>query len=224
MKKEDRAVVLLSGGMDSATALAVANSKYSIIAVHFNYHQRTEEKELWCFHKLCDFFAVERRIVIDVDFIRDIGGSVLIKGSGRIPKPLFNRDKIPETYVPFRNGIMLSIATAVADRFEAGYIYIGAVEADSSGYPDCRERFLKYFEKAIRTGTRVPRLKIVAPLVRLSKAQIVKKGIKLGVPYEYTWSCYSSNSIPCMKCESCILRDKGFKRAGVKDPIKSQVK
>lgn len=219
MKRVDKAVVLLSGGMDSATTLAIAIRRHQIIALHFNYHQRTEKKELWCFKKLCEFYKVEKQMIFDMDFLKVIGGSTLIEGCGSIPKPSFKRGKIPSTYVPFRNGIMLSIATAVADRYGARYIYIGAVEADSSGYPDCRQKFIRSFEKAVEGGTKSGNIKIIAPLITMSKEKIVKIGIKLGVPYEYTWSCYKSNEIPCQECESCILRAKGFEGAGLRDPI-----
>ncbi len=219
MRKRDKAVVLLSGGMDSATTLAIAAERHSVIALHFNYHQRTEKRELWCFNKLSRYYRVKKKIIIDMDFLRQIGGSTLIKGEGKIPLPAFKKDRIPSTYVPFRNGIMLSVAAAVADRFGAEYIYIGAVEADSSGYPDCRISFIENFEKAVRRGTRVPELKIVAPLISMSKAEIVRKGIEMGVPYEYTWSCYSSDKIPCLRCESCLLRARGFEGAGQKDPV-----
>ncbi|MCX7945273.1 MAG: 7-cyano-7-deazaguanine synthase QueC [Deltaproteobacteria bacterium] len=219
MKKVDKAIILLSGGMDSATVLAMASRKYNLIALHFNYHQRTEKKELWCFHQLCQYYNVEKKIIIDLDFFRKIGGSTLLRGIGKVPKPRFRRDKIPSTYVPFRNGIMLSIATAVADRFSARYIFLGAVEADFSGYPDCRYNFIKNFEKAAKVGTKNQNISIVAPLLNLTKSQIVSKGIKLGVPYQYTWSCYNSNDKPCLKCESCLLRLKGFDKAGYRDPL-----
>lgn len=219
MKRVDKAIVLLSGGMDSATTLAIAAQKYRIIALHFNYHQRTEERELWCFERLCKFYRVERKIVIDMDFLKKIGGSTLFKGAKRIPKPEFRKDRIPSTYVPFRNGVMLSIATAIADRYNVNNIFIGAVEADSSGYPDCRREFILSFQDAVRRGTRVKDLKIIAPLIGLTKTEIVKRGLALGVPYEYTWSCYRSNSTPCLNCESCILRMRGFEGAGIKDPI-----
>ncbi len=219
MKKAGKAVVLLSGGMDSATTLALALRKFNIIALHFNYHQRTEKRELWSFRKLCDYYNVEKQLIIDMDFLRKIGGSTLIKGKGKIPAPLFKKGVIPSTYVPFRNGIMMSIAAAVADRFDADRIYIGAVEADSSGYPDCRENFILNFERAVRSGTRRTHLKIVAPLISLSKAEIVKLGNKMGVPFEYTWSCYKSDKEPCLECESCILRKRGFDAAGIIDPI-----
>lgn len=219
MRREDRAVVLLSGGMDSATTLAIASERYRVIALHFNYHQRTEERELKCFHRLCKHYKVEKKIIIDTEFFSDIGGSTLIKGEGDIPLPKFRKGEIPSTYVPFRNGVILALATAVADRFGARYIFIGAVEADSSGYPDCRLDFIKSFERAIRVGTKIRNIKIVAPLIKLSKAQIVKIGIKLNVPYEYTWSCYRSNTKPCLSCESCVLRKRGFDGAGVQDPL-----
>lgn len=219
MKKEGKAVLLLSGGMDSATTLALASRKYKIIALHFNYHQRTEKRELWSFRKLCDCYKVEKQLIIDMDLLKKIGGSTLIKGEGKIPAPMFKKGETPSTYVPFRNGIMMSVATAVADRFDADRIYIGAVEADSSGYPDCRENFIINFERAARSGSRRPDLKIVAPLIRLSKSEIVKLGNKMGVPFEYTWSCYKSDKKPCLECESCILRKRGFDSAGLIDPI-----
>jgi 7-cyano-7-deazaguanine synthase len=224
MRREDKAVVLLSGGMDSATTLAIASKRHRIIAVHFNYHQRTEERELWCFNRLCSYYKVFRKIVIDMDFLKDIGGSTLFKGSGSIPKPEFKKGKIPSTYVPFRNGIMLSIAAGIADRCGARYIYIGAVEVDSSGYPDCREEFITRFESAVRAGTRSGDIRVIAPLIRLQKSEIVRKGLRLGVPYKFTWSCYKSNEVPCMSCESCILRMRGFLEANASDPLLKGIK
>ncbi|MCX7958402.1 MAG: 7-cyano-7-deazaguanine synthase QueC [Deltaproteobacteria bacterium] len=224
MKREGRAVVLLSGGMDSATTLAIALRKHRVIALHFNYHQRTQKKELWCFRKLCGYYKVRDKIVIDMDFLKRIGGSTLFSGSGNIPEPQFKKDRIPSTYVPFRNGIMLSVAAAAADRFGARYIYIGAVEEDSSGYPDCRSDFIDAFERAVNKGTRLSAIKIIAPLISMTKTEIVKTGIRLNVPYEYTWSCYRSDITPCMRCESCYLRARGFEGAGQKDPIITQLK
>ena len=219
MKRVDKAVVLLSGGMDSATTLAIASERHSIIAVHFNYHQRTEERELWCFNRLCRHYGVSKKIIIDMDFLSKIGGSSLFKGARPVPVAKFKKGEIPSTYVPFRNGIMLSIVSAIADRNIARYIYIGVVEEDSSGYPDCKEGFIKKFEAAVRDGTKNNNISIIAPLVRMTKSEIVATGLRLGVPYQYTWSCYESNEVPCMKCESCILRMNGFSGAGVRDPI-----
>jgi len=216
-----KAVVILSGGMDSTTSTFIAkNEGYEIIPVHFNYGQRTEKKELESFHKICDFLKIKNRYVIDIPFFKQIGASALVDENIKIPtngvKP-----GIPVTYVPFRNGIFLSIAAAIGEKEEAEAIYIGVVEEDSSGYPDCKEEFINYMEKAINAGTKPQtHLKLKTPLIHLKKEDIVKKAIKEGVPLELTWSCYQEENEACGVCDSCRLRLKGFEKAGVKDPIK----
>ena len=216
-----KAVVILSGGMDSTTAAFIAkNEGFKIIPLHFNYGQRTEKKELESFNKICDYLGIENRYIIDIPFFKQIGASALVDENIEVPTDGI-KPGIPITYVPFRNGIFLSIAAAVAEKEGAEAIYIGVVEEDSSGYPDCREEFIKYMEKAINAGTKPEtNIKIKTPLIHLKKEDIVKKAIEVGVPLELTWSCYKEEEEACGVCDSCRLRLKGFEKAGVKDPIK----
>ena len=219
-----KAVVILSGGMDSTTAAFIAKKQgYEIIPVHFNYGQRTENKELESFNKICDYLGIENRYIINIPFFKQIGASALVDENIEVPTDGV-KPGIPITYVPFRNGIFLSIATAVAEKEGAEAIYIGVVEEDSSGYPDCREEFIKYMEKAINAGTKPQtNIEIKTPLIHLKKEDIVKKAIEVGVPLEFTWSCYKEEDEACGVCDSCRLRLKGFEKAGIKDPIKYKV-
>lgn len=216
-----KAVVILSGGMDSATSLFIAKKEgYEIIPLHFNYAQRTEKKELECFNNICEFLNLKNRYIIDIPFFKQIGASALVDENIEVPTSGI-KPGIPITYVPFRNGIFLSIATAVAEKEKAEAIYIGVVEEDSSGYPDCREEFIKHMQKAVNAGTKPQtNLKIKTPLIHLKKEDIVKKAIEVGVPLELTWSCYKEEEEACGICDSCRLRLKGFEKAGIKDPIK----
>ena len=216
-----KAVVILSGGMDSTTAAFIAkNEGYEIIPLHFNYGQRTEKKELESFNKICDYLGIKNRYIIDIPFFKQIGASALVDENIEVPTDGI-KPGIPVTYVPFRNGIFLSIAAAVAEKEGASAIYIGVVEEDSSGYPDCREEFINYMQKAINAGTKPEtNIEIKTPLIHLKKEDIVKKAIEVGVPLELTWSCYKEEDEACGVCDSCRLRLKGFEKAGVKDPIK----
>ena len=216
-----KAVVILSGGMDSTTAAFIAKKEgYSIIPVHFNYGQRTEKKELESFNKICDFLKIQNRYIIDIPFFKQIGASALVDKNIDVPTDGI-KPGIPITYVPFRNGIFLSIAAAIAEKEKAEAIFIGVVEEDSSGYPDCREEFINYMQKAINAGTKPEtKIEIKTPLIHLKKEDIVKKAIEVGVPLELTWSCYKEEDEACGVCDSCRLRLKGFEKAGIKDPIK----
>ncbi len=216
-----KAVVILSGGMDSTTAAFIAKKEgYEIIPLHFNYGQRTEAKELESFNKICDYLGIENRYIIDIPFFKQIGASALVDENIEVPTDGI-KPGVPITYVPFRNGIFLSIAAAIAEKEGASAIYIGVVEEDSSGYPDCREEFIKYMQKAINAGTKPEtNIEIKTPLIHLKKEDIVKKAIEVGVPLELTWSCYKNEDEACGVCDSCRLRLKGFEKAGVKDPIK----
>jgi 7-cyano-7-deazaguanine synthase len=220
MGEAKKAVCIVSGGMDSAVSAAIARaSGYEIIAVHFNYGQRTEGKELACFRKLADDLGAEQRYEIDLGFFEQIGASALTDPSIEVPTGGIE-EGVPVTYVPFRNGIFLSIAAAIGEKHGAEAIYIGGVEEDSSGYPDCRESYIRAMERAIDLGTREEtKLKIEMPLVTLKKSQIVQKALELSVPLEHTWSCYQSEEEACGVCDSCRLRLKGFEEAGVVDPI-----
>jgi 7-cyano-7-deazaguanine synthase len=215
-----KAVCIISGGMDSALSTMIAkNEGYEIIAVHFNYGQRTEEKELECFRKIAEDIGVEQTYEIDLPFFEQIGASALTDKSIDVPTGGLE-EGVPVTYVPFRNGIFLSIAASIAEKHGAKALYIGVVEEDSSGYPDCRESYIEAMERAIDLGTRdETRLKIKMPLVAMKKSQIVQKALAMNVPLEHTWSCYKEEGAACGVCDSCRLRLKGFEEAGVKDPI-----
>ncbi len=215
-----KAVCVISGGMDSTVAAYMVKKEgYEIVSVHFNYAQRTEAKELECFHAVSDALQTSQRYVLDMDFFKQLGASALTDSSIDVPTGGLE-EGIPVTYVPFRNGIFLSMAAAIAEKEEAEAIVIGVVEEDSSGYPDCRESFIEAMQRAINLGTKdETHITIKMPLVHLKKSQIVSKALELGVPLEKTWSCYKNSHEACGVCDSCRLRLQGFKEAGVKDPI-----
>lgn len=214
------AVCIISGGMDSALSARIAqNEGYEIVALHFNYGQRTQEKEKACFFKVADAVNAIKRYDIDLPFFEQIGASALIDTAIKVPMGGVEAG-VPVTYVPFRNGIFLSIAAAIAEKHGAEALYIGVVEEDSSGYPDCREKYIAQMQDAINLGTREEtELEIKMPLVTLKKSQIVQKSLELNVPLKDTWSCYQSETLACGLCDSCRLRLKGFKEAGIEDPI-----
>lgn len=216
-----KAVVILSGGMDSTLSSYIAkNSNYDLIAVHFNYGQRTESKELKAFRDICKELNVLNKYEIDIPFFTQIGASALTDKTIDIPVDGVEKGIVPITYVPFRNGIFLSIASAIAEKEEASAMYIGVVQEDSSGYPDCSDNFILKMQNAINEGTKEDtKIEIITPLVHLSKAQIVQESIKLDVPLNLTWSCYKEEVEACGVCDSCRLRLNGFKEANQKDPI-----
>lgn len=213
-------VTLLSGGMDSAVTAAIAVSKGKTAFLHVNYGQRTEARELSAFNAIADWFNIEKRLVVDVDYLTDIGGSALTDDRIDVPPGDLSRKDIPPTYVPFRNAHLLSIAVSWAEVLGAKEVYIGAVEEDSSGYPDCRREFFDAFEKAVNLGTRPGAgIRIITPLIRMRKSEIVRKGVELNAPFCLTWSCYRESNTACGRCDSCLLRLRGFKEAGIPDPI-----
>ncbi len=215
-----KAVCILSGGMDSTLASYIAkNEGYDIVAVHFNYGQRTEKRELKAFRDICEDLKIKEKYEIDIPFFTQIGASALTDKSIDIPINGVEAG-VPITYVPFRNGIFLSIATAIAEKEEAEALYIGVVEEDSSGYPDCTDTFISKMTSAINEGTREStKLEIKTPLVHLMKNQIVEKSLELNVPLKHTWSCYKEEEEACGVCDSCRLRLNGFNLANTKDPI-----
>ncbi len=223
MKKQiinKKAVCVMSGGMDSTlSAHMMKRDGYEIVGVHFNYDQRTQTKELECFHKICNDLNVTKKYVLDLDFFKQLGASALTDKSIEVPTGGVE-EGIPVTYVPFRNGIFLSMAAAIAEKEGAEVISIGVVEEDSSGYPDCRENYIKSMQESINLGTKdETKIEIKMPLVHLQKSQIVEKSLELDVPLHHTWSCYKNEEFACGVCDSCRLRLNGFKLAGVKDPI-----
>lgn len=215
-----KAVCIMSGGMDSTLSAYMAKSEsYEIIAVHFNYDQRTQSKELECFHAICDDLGVCNKYVLNLDFFKHLGASALTDTNIEVPIGGLG-EGVPVTYVPFRNGIFLSMAAAIAEKEGARILSIGVVQEDSSGYPDCREEYIHSMQNAINLGTKdTTNLEIQMPLVHLTKSQIVQKSLDYGVPLGLTWSCYKSEEKACGVCDSCRLRLNGFAKAGVKDPI-----
>lgn len=215
-----KAVCIMSGGMDSTLASYMLKAQgYDIVAVHFNYHQRTQKKELDCFRAITDNIGASETYEIDLDFFSDIGASALT--DSRIDVPTGGLESgVPVTYVPFRNGIFLSIAAAIAEKEGAGIIGIGVVEEDSSGYPDCREAYIQAMQRAVNLGTRdETHIEIAMPLVHLKKEQIVAEAVNYDVPLALTWSCYQNEDAACGVCDSCRLRLRGFELAGKTDPI-----
>lgn len=215
-----KAVCIMSGGMDSTLAAYMMRDEgYEIIGLHFNYAQRTQRKELEAFNDICKELNVKDPYIVNLDFFSDLGASALTDKSIDVPTSGVE-EGVPVTYVPFRNGIFISLATAIAEKEGAEVISIGVVEEDSSGYPDCREAYIASMQESINLGTKdETKLEIKMPLVHLKKSQIVKEAIQRKVALELTWSCYQSEEKACGVCDSCRLRLQGFKAAGVTDPI-----
>lgn len=217
------AVVSLSGGMDSTVTAAIAQAEgFDLALLHADYGQRTEVRERRAFTEVADHFAVPaaRRLIVDFSGLRVIGGSALTDPSIALPEGDLARPGVPATYVPFRNAHLLSAATSWAEVIGAEAIFVGFVEEDSSGYPDCREAFLKSFERTATLGTKPEtRLAFHAPLLHLRKSEIVKRGLELKAPLHLSWSCYQGEDQACGRCDSCLLRLRGFKEASVADPI-----
>ncbi len=221
IKQREIAVVAVSGGMDSCVTASIANQNFELAFAHINYGQLTEKRELKSFNDIADFYGVKKRLVIDLTHLSKIGGSSLTDKNIEVSLADLSNKEIPTSYVPFRNANILSACASWAEVLEAKAIFIGAVYEDSSGYPDCRPEFYQAFEKAIDAGTKPStKIKIETPIINLSKAEIVKKGIELNAPLELTWSCYQNEDEACGVCDSCALRLRGFQQAGVDDPIK----
>ncbi len=219
MKDAQRAIVLLSGGMDSTVCAALAARDYNPAAVHVSYGQRTEERERRAFFAICDRLGIRDRLLVRNEALSAIGGSALTDHSLEVPESHSMGKDIPVTYVPFRNAHFLSVAVSWAEVLGASRIYIGAVEQDSSGYPDCRPAYYQAFNQVIKLGTKDGRIEIVTPLIQLRKSQIVRLGLELGAPFDLTWSCYSREDSACGVCDSCVLRLRAFRDAGSADPI-----
>jgi len=222
MASKNLAIVLVSGGMDSCLTAAIAHQKHEELAfLHLNYGQNTENKELECFELIADHYNVKesRRKIIDISFLRQIGGSSLTDDNISVKKFEGEMEQIPDSYVPFRNTHIISMAVSWAEVIAAKKIYIGAVEEDSSGYPDCRPLYYKAINQLIKVGTKNSDIKVITPLISMTKKDIVKKSFELNAPLEFTWSCYEKEDIACGVCDSCALRLRGFQQAQKNDPI-----
>ena len=212
--------------MDSCVCAALAARDHRAAAVHVSYGQRTEARELRSFHGICDRLGIRDRLVVRNEALRAIGGSALTDAAIAVPEshspgagvPVSDAG-IPVTYVPFRNAHFLAVAVSWAEVLGAAEVYIGAVEPDSSGYPDCRPEYYRAFNEVVRAGTKEGSIRIVTPLIAMRKHEIVTLGLELGAPFDLTWSCYQSEDRACGVCDSCVLRLRAFREAGAKDPI-----
>ena len=225
-----RVVVCLSGGMDSTVCATMAARDYESYGIHFSYGQRTEQRELQSARAVAKAVGLRDLMEVQTDFFRRIGGSALTDPSIAVPDAGVGDDDskrqgadVPVTYVPFRNAHFLSAAVSWAEVLGARTVFLGAVEQDSSGYPDCRPAYYDAFNRLIREGTRDGEISVVTPLIRLRKSEIVKLGVELGAPLHVSWSCYTGESEACGTCESCALRLRAFREAGAVDPIPYKV-
>jgi 7-cyano-7-deazaguanine synthase len=216
---KSRAVVLLSGGMDSCVCAALAARDHEAAAVHVSYGQRTEERERQSFLAICRRLNILDKLMVRNEALKAIGGSALTDDDIAVPQSQSVGDGVPVTYVPFRNAHLLAVAVSWAEVLGAEKVYIGAVEPDSSGYPDCRPAYYRAFDAVVKTGTKEGRIEVVTPLIAMHKAEIVRLGLELGAPFDLTWSCYSREDEACGVCDSCTLRLRAFAAEGVKDPI-----
>jgi len=229
-----RAVVLLSGGMDSCVCAALAARDHWAAAVHVSYGQRTEERERRSFESICDRLEIRDRLLVRNESLRAVGGSALTDSSIAVPEAVVAGKhpagvhptgahpigaSIPVTYVPFRNAHFLAVAVSWAEVLGAEKVYIGAVEPDSSGYPDCRPEYYRAFNEIVKAGTKEGTIRVVTPLIAMQKAEIVRLGLELNAPFDLTWSCYQREDRACGVCDSCVLRLRAFREAGAEDPI-----
>jgi 7-cyano-7-deazaguanine synthase len=216
---KSRAVVLLSGGMDSCVCAALAARDHDTAAVHISYGQRTEERERNSFLAICERLNIHDKLVVRNEALRAIGGSALTDNAIAVPRSEAVGHGVPVTYVPFRNAHFLAVAVSWAEVLDAEKVYIGAVEPDSSGYPDCRPAYYEAFNQIVKMGTKEGNIRIVTPLIAMRKAEIVRLGLELNAPFDLTWSCYSREDQACGVCDSCALRLRAFEAMSVKDPI-----
>jgi len=214
-----RAVVLLSGGMDSCVCASLAARDHDAAALHISYGQRTEQRERESFLRICDRLGIRDQLVVRNEALKLIGGSALTDSNIDVPESQEEGREIPVTYVPFRNAHFLAVAVSWAEVLGASKIFIGAVEQDSSGYPDCRPAYYQAFNKVIEAGTKRGGIEVVTPLIAMRKSQIVRLGLELGAPFDLTWSCYSREDRACGVCDSCVLRLRAFHEAGAADPL-----
>lgn len=215
-----KAVVLMSGGLDSCVTAGIASQNYELYFLHVNYGQKTEKRELRSFYNLYEYFGGRDHLIVDIGYLKKIGGSSLVDEKEDIESGNIHRTEIPRTYVPFRNGNILSIGVSWAEVLGAEKIFVGAVAEDSSGYPDCRKEFYDAFNEVLKVGLKPETdLTIETPIINMTKSEIVKIGSKLHAPFNLTWSCYKNEDKACGVCDSCLLRLRGFKKAGIEDPI-----
>jgi 7-cyano-7-deazaguanine synthase len=205
--------------MDSCVCAALAARDYDAAAVHISYGQRTEDRERKAFSAICDRLGIRKRLVVRNQALSAIGGSALTDPNIEVPQANAIGKDIPITYVPFRNAHLLSVAVSWAEALGAGKVYIGAVEQDSSGYPDCRPAYYQAFNQVVKLGTKEGRIEIVTPLIHMRKTEIIRLGLELGAPLDLTWSCYSREDRACGVCDSCVLRLRAFREVGSADPI-----
>jgi 7-cyano-7-deazaguanine synthase len=205
--------------MDSCVCAALAARDHTAAALHVSYGQRTEDRERQSFLAICQRLNIQEKLLVRNDALRAIGGSALTDKNIPVPTGDAVGHNIPVTYVPFRNAHFLAVAVSWAEVLGAGKVYIGAVEQDSSGYPDCRRAYYEAFNRVIKAGTKEGTIEIATPLIRLRKAEIVRLGLELGAPFDLTWSCYSRQDQACGICDSCVLRLRAFAAAGARDPI-----
>jgi len=214
------AVILVSGGMDSlvCAVLAIKNSS-DVAFLHIDYNQRTEKKEAECFKHIVNHYKPALSKILDFSWLGQMGGSALTDQAIPVPEHSLHTTEMSDTYVPFRNSVLLSAAVAWAEVLGANNVFYGAVQHDSSGYPDCTIDFVSAFNALIKQGSALNTIRIAAPLITMRKKDIIRKGISLNVPFEYTWSCYQNSHEACGVCDSCLLRLQAFQEAGIKDPI-----
>ena len=218
--KPSRAVVLLSGGMDSCVCAALAARDHQAAAVHVSYGQRTEQRERRSFESICDRLEIRDRLLVRNEALGAIGGSALTDPSIAVPEAHRSFGVgVPVTYVPFRNAHFLAVAVSWAEVLGAEKVYIGAVEPDSSGYPDCRPEYYRAFNEVVKAGTKEGTIRVVTPLIAMRKREIVTLGLELNAPFDLTWSCYQREDRACGVCDSCVLRLRAFREAGAEDPI-----
>ena len=205
--------------MDSCVCAALAAREYETAAVHVSYGQRTEERERQSFLAICRRLNIQDKLMVRNEALKAIGGSALTDDTISVPRSEALGEGIPVTYVPFRNAHFLAVAVSWAEVLDAKKVYIGAVEPDSSGYPDCRPAYYEAYNAVVKAGTKGGQIQIATPLIAMRKAEIVRLGLELGAPFDLTWSCYSRQDQACGVCDSCVLRLRAFEAAGVTDPI-----
>ncbi len=225
MEEKQTCIVAVSGGLDSCVTAAIAKEKYDLAFAHINYGQRTQNRELKAFHEIADFYGVEKRLVIDFSHLAQIGGSSLTDKTIEVTLADLETKEVPTSYVPFRNANILTACISWAEVINASAVFVGAVHEDSSGYPDCRPDFFRAFQIAAELGTKPEtKISIETPIIHMTKAEIIEKGLELGAPLHLTWSCYKREDIACGVCDSCALRLRGFQQIGKEDPIPYSVR